>query len=335
MLRNREFRRMLLIMLGVSIIGGGTAFLLYPTAGWLVMIVCLLHLLTSVFYTRSRYRDIERLSDYLRKIYGGDYTLDLRDNREGELSILKNEVYKVTWILSQQAQLLKNEKKQLSDAISDISHQLKTPLTSMSVMAELLKDEKLDAEKRREFSKNLDAQLSRMEWLLSSLLKLARLDVGTVEFKRDEVNVKELIHRVIKPLLIPMELKEQSLNLEGEETTAFIGDPEWTGEALINIVKNCIEHTGIGGTITISFEKNPIYTEIIIADNGSGIDKEDVPFLFQRFYKGKNASPDSIGIGLAMAQSIISAQSGDITVSSKKGEGTRFSIKFYQQISKL
>ncbi len=333
MLRNREFRYMLIIMSALAGLGSITLFFLLPAAGFIMALLCLLLILTAVYYTKSRYRDIDQLSGYLRKIYNGDYSLELCDNREGELSILKNEIYKVTLILSRQSELLANEKKQLADAISDISHQLKTPLTSMSVMAELLQSEKLDTEKRREFSKNLENQLGRMEWLLSSLLKLARLDTGTIEFKREKVFIRELVQKATKPLLIPMELKSQLLLEEGEATVSFYGDADWTSEALINIIKNCIEHTGTGGTITINYSQNPIYTEIVIADNGSGIDKEDLPFLFQRFYKGKNASPDSVGIGLAMAQSIIAGQSGNISVTSKKGEGTRFSIKFYQQAS--
>ncbi len=333
MLRNREFRQMLIVMTIVAIIGSAVAFFIQPAAGLLMLIFSLLLILTVIVFTRSRYRDIGELSAYLRKVYHGDYSLDLRDNREGELSILKNEIYKVTLILSGQKQLLESEKLALADAISDISHQLKTPLTSMSVMAELLQSDKLETEKRREFSKNLEAQLSRMEWLLSSLLKLARMDAGTIQFKKEEVSVKKLIGKVIKPLLIPMELKEQTLLEEGEAVASFIGDADWTCEALINIIKNCIEHTQVGGTISIRYSQNPIYTEIVIADNGSGIDKEDLPFLFQRFYKGKNASSDSVGIGLAMAGSIIDGQNGNISVISKKGEGTSFSIKFYHQIS--
>ncbi len=333
MLRNRGFRQMLIIMVGLAMVGSTVAFILLPAAGFLMIILSLLLIMTAALFTRNRYRDIGQLSDYLRKIYSGDYSLDLRDNREGELSILKNEIYKVTLILSSQTQLLKNEKKALADAISDISHQLKTPLTSMSVMAELLQSEKLEPEKRREFSRNLESQLSRMEWLLSSLLKLARMDAGTLQFKQEEIMVKKLLWKVTKPLLIPMELKEQTLLVEGETEASFRGDNDWTCEALINILKNCIEHTGVGGTIRINYSQNPIYTEIIIADNGSGIDKEDLPFLFQRFYKGKNASSDSVGIGLAMAQGIIAGQNGDISVTSKKGEGTSFSIKFYQQVS--
>jgi signal transduction histidine kinase len=273
------------------------------------------------------------LSGYLRRIYGGDYSLDIRDNLEGELSILKNEIYKVTLILSMQAELLKTEKEQLGNALSDISHQLKTPLTSMMVMVDLLSYDDLKPDKRIEFTRNLELQLERMEWLLSSLLKLSKIDAGTVEFKKEPIKASELIQKAMKPLLIPMELKEQELIIEGDSLVSFLGDFNWTVEALINIVKNCIEHTQSGGTITINFLENPIYTEIHISDNGSGIDKEDLPFVFKRFYKGKNASEESVGIGLAMAKSIVASQNGDINVTSQKNLGTRFSIKFYKQIS--
>jgi signal transduction histidine kinase len=232
-----------------------------------------------------------------------------------------------------QAELLKTEKEQLGNALSDISHQLKTPLTSMMVMVDLLSYDDLKPDKRIEFTRNLELQLERMEWLLSSLLKLSKIDAGTVEFKKEPIKASELIQKAMKPLLIPMELKEQELIIEGDSLVSFLGDFNWTVEALINIVKNCIEHTQSGGTITINFLENPIYTEIHISDNGSGIDKEDLPFVFKRFYKGKNASEESVGIGLAMAKSIVASQNGDINVTSQKNHGTRFSIKFYKQIS--
>lgn len=333
MFRNREFRLMVLIMGVLSILGTALAYLVNPITGIILLITSTLLMLISVIFTIRRYRDIERLSGYLRKIYGGDYTLDIRDNLEGELSILKNEIYKVTLILSKQAELLKTEKEQLADAISDISHQLKTPLTSMMVMTDLLSNDELDLEKRKEFTRNLEVQLERMEWLLTSLLKLSKIDAGTVPFKKERVLVSEMLHHALKPLLIPMELKEQDLVIEGDSSVTFQGDFNWTVEAIINIVKNCMEHTQKKGTITISYEENPIFTEIRIADNGSGIAKEELPFIFQRFYKGKNSGKDSVGIGLAMADSIIRSQMGDISVTSQKGNGTCFSIKFYKQIS--
>lgn len=330
MLRNRELRLWLLFILGLSAIGAAFTFFLSTLAGIVVLITLSLLIGCSFLFIHWHYREIEKLSGYLRSICNGDYSLDIRDNAEGELSILKNEIYKVTLMLSKQGELLKKEKGQLADAISDISHQLKTPLTSMMVMTDLLSDSSLRPEKRVEFTKNIEIQLERMEWLLTSLLKLSKIDAGTVIFKKEKVVVAELVKKAAKPLLIPMEIKEQTLTIEGDAGVSFIGDLNWTTEAVINIIKNCVEHTQNGGTISISFSENPLYTEINIADNGSGIAKEDLPYIFKRFYRGKNANEGSVGIGLAMAKSIVASQNGDINVTSEKNRGTCFTIKFYK-----
>ena len=331
LLRNKDFRNLLIIMLIISIISTVIILVFNFYLGIVAMITCILLIYCCLLYTKKRYKEIEQLSEYLRTISSGDYSMDVRDNVEGELSILKNEIYKVTLILSKHGEYERREKKQLADSLSDISHQLKTPLTSMLVMTDLLSDDNLEPEKRMEFTKNIQAQLDRMEWLLTSLLKLSKIDAGTIIFKRDKVNVKDLIQKSINPLLIPLELKEQNIIIEGDSEVVFTGDANWTVEAIINIVKNCIEHTNKGGCITISFEENPLYTEIKISDNGIGINKEDLPYIFKRFYRGKNAGNDSVGIGLAMAKSIIEGQNGDLTVKSRKNEGTQFSIKFYKQ----
>jgi signal transduction histidine kinase len=333
MIRNKEFRQLLIGMLLATVVGGVISFMINPLFGIITLGLSSIFILLTMYYTYRRYHEIDRLSKYLRQIYSGDYSFDIRDNREGELSILKNEIYKVTIILSKQAEQLQLEKEQLAKALSDISHQLKTPLTSMTVMTDLLSNPTLPQEKRKEFTRNLDLQLERMEWLLTSLLKLSKIDAGTVEFKNEPVRVEALIHHALKPLLIPIELKEQKVTISGDASVTYLGDFNWTIEALINILKNCMEHTQEGGTISIQYEENPIYTEINISDNGSGIGTEDLPFIFKRFYKGKNAGEESVGIGLAMAHSIITNQNGDITVSSQIKQGTRFCIKFYKQIS--
>jgi signal transduction histidine kinase len=324
---------MLFLLLGVTILGTGIGFLIDPRMGIGIGLTSGLLNFISLWMTRRRYSDIKELSGYLRRIYSGDYSLDIRDSVEGELSILKNEIYKVTVILSKLADQLLAEKEQLANAISDISHQLKTPLTSMTVMADVLSSEGLEPEKRKEFTKNLDTQLERMEWLLTSLLKLSKIDAGTINFKKEQVTAADLIDKALKPLLIVMELKDQKLVIEDTGKVIFLGDCNWSVEALINILKNCIEHTPEGGTILIQTEDNPIYTGIIITDNGRGITKEDLPYIFKRFYKGKNAGEESVGIGLAMAKSIIEKQNGDITVTSQPSKGTRFVIKFYKQVT--
>ncbi|GAA0761826.1 HAMP domain-containing sensor histidine kinase [Clostridium sartagoforme] len=330
-LRNKEIRVLLTLIIGVSIIGVILSSIINPVSGIITFIVAFLIIYLANLFTLRRYKEIEKLSGYLRNISNGNYSMDIRDNEEGELSILKNEIYKVTLMLSKQGEFLKKDKEKLADAISDISHQLKTPLTSMMVMIDLLSEENLNLEKRIEFTKNIEMQLERMDWLLTSLLKLSKIDAGTITFKKDKVKVSELIKKAMSPLLIPMELKEQKIIVDGNENTSFTGDLNWSIEAIVNIVKNCIEHTKNKGVISIFYEENPLYTEIKILDNGSGIEKEDLPYIFKRFYKGKNASAGSVGIGLAMAKSIIVSQNGDISVRSKKNQGTEFSIKFYNK----
>lgn len=332
MMRNREIQVLLIIMSLFSLVAMGIAAIFSILAAIIVLINSILLIGASLLFTSWRYRELEKLSEYLRKISAGESSLDLRDNYEGELSILKNDIYKVTLMLSEQGEHLKEDKLKLTNAISDISHQLKTPITSMMVMADLLSNEELPMDKREEFTRNIRIQLERIEWLVSSLLKLSKIDAGTAYFKKDPVQVDKLIQKALAPLLIPMDIKEQSILIQGEEHTTFLGDLNWTSEAIINILKNCVEHTPNGGAISITFSENALFTEIVIADNGIGIPKEDLPYIFRRFYKGKNASDESIGIGLAMAHSIITSQNGTIDVTSDKDQGTRFHIKFYKQV---
>lgn len=331
MLRNREFVLYLAVLVAVTAVGVLLSFIFFTTSVALIVgVSCVVMIVVNFVYTMWRYREVKKLSTYLRQISSGDFQLDVRDNKEGELSILKNEIYKVTRMLSEQSALLQQDNVTLVNAISDISHQLKTPLTSMMVMADLLNDKHLHEEKRAEFIKNIRTQLERIEWLVSSLLKLSKIDAGTVRFKKEIIPVHTLVNKAIQSVLIPMDIKHQTLNIEGNEQVCFTGDFNWTTEALLNILNNCVEHTEEKGTISISYSENILFTEIIISDNGKGIAKDDLPYIFQRFYKGKNASDDSVGIGLAMAHTIITNQQGDLEVSSEIGSGTQFVIKFYK-----
>ncbi|MBZ9533566.1 HAMP domain-containing histidine kinase [Cytobacillus oceanisediminis] len=333
MLRNREVKILTTVLALISTVAIMYAIIAYSISVTIFLLIVII-IIFGCFYqfTRFRYKEIEKLSSYLQQISNGDKSLDIRDNVEGELSVLKNNIYKVTLMLSENSALLRQEKLKLTDAISDISHQLKTPLTSMVVMTDLLSDPHLKEGKRREFTNNLSIQLERMEWLVSSLLKLSKMDAGTILFKKEQVDVKKLLYKAVEPVLIPMDIKGQAFGIIGDEGVTYIGDFKWTVEAIINILKNCVEHTHEGGEIHIRFSENVLFTEIVIQDNGKGIAKKDVPYIFKRFYKGENASEDSIGIGLAMAYSIIKSQHGDIEVRSKVGEGTTFHIKFYKQV---
>ena len=332
MWRNREIRQQLTAAtaLCAALVTGG--FFLGRESGLLCLAGSALILLVEWRFLKKRYGEIEKLSESLRKICGGEFQLDVRDNEEGELSILKSEIYKVTKMLWEQGDLYKTDQERLAAAIADISHQLKTPLTSMAIMADLLSGPDLQAEKRREFSGRIQAQVTRMNWLLTSLLKMAKIDAGTAVFAEERVFASDLVEQAMEPILIPMDLKKQSISVEGNGRASFIGDINWTAEALLNVMKNCVEHTPEGGRLTITYGENPLFTEIVVADSGKGIAKEDLPYIFQRFYRGKNAGRDSAGIGLAMAQSIVKRQRGELTVESREGEGSSFTFKFYKQI---
>jgi len=329
--RNREIRILTAAISIMSVILIAGSFAAGLKTGLFVTISIFLLCLVFFLFTGWRYHQIAKLSEYLRKISAGEYSLDIRDNREGELSILKSEIYKVTLMLSEYNEQLRKEKMLLADQMADISHQLKTPLTSMMVMADLLRDENLPAEKRREFTSHIHAQLERIEWLVSSLLKMSKLDAGVLEMNPREISARTLIEKALSPLMISMELKDISYSIKGEDNPIKC-DLQWTAEALINILKNCIEHTPQKGRIDISIQDNPLYSEIKITDNGPGISKEDLPHIFTRFYRGKNASPDSVGIGLAMSLSILRNQQGDIIVESKPGQGSTFLIRLYKSV---
>ena len=288
-------------------------------------------LITISFYFFIKiYRDIKDMTDYVyHSSEGREYEMKNK-NQEGQIGLLKTEIMKMTTVLKEKVALLHSEKIFLNDTISDISHQLKTPMTSLMLLTDLMYND-LDKEKKIEFLDRTNAQLSRMDWLIKSMLKLSKLEAKVIDFKTDKVNINELIKRSISPLLVPIELRNISLNINGDKEASYTGDIEWSSEALSNIIKNCIEHTKEGGTLDITYEENPIYSEIIIKDNGEGIDKDDIQNIFKRFYKGKNSKSDSVGIGLAMAKSIIESQNGDIYVKSKKNRGSEFHITFHKR----
>lgn len=319
----RRLRNTIIVELIIALVG--TTFFGLP-----VLMIWSAQMLLLLIYGHLQMKSIRQLSDYMMGVRSGKHDLELRDYQEGELSILKSEVYKSTLMLTEQAELLKKDKKYLADAISDISHQLKTPLTSMGMMVDLLNDNSLTQEKRTEFLGKLSNGVDRISWLVATLLKMSKLDAGSVLLKDETVEIKRLIEAVKQQLVIPMELKNQVMMVKAINDACWKLDFAWMIEALSNIVKNCMEHTREGGTIQIEYEETCFYTIIIIKDNGEGIAKEDLPHIFERFYKGKNSSSDSVGIGLALAKQIITLQKGVITVESKEHHGTIFTIKLYR-----
>lgn len=300
----------------------------------IILLVTIFYLITIIitwYHLYKKNKKIKNLSTYMNNILNNNYSLDIRDYEEGNLSNLKNDIYKMTVKLKEQSDLSQKEKKYLEEVLSDISHQLKTPLTSMYVINDvLLSDKKIDDSKKQEFLIKNRKELERIEWLVTSLLKMSRLDSGSEKIIPKETKLDDLIRKTVTPLEIPIELKNQHLILDYDKNIKLNIDLNWTTEALINILKNSHEHTKENGTIQIKVKDTVIYTEIEIIDTGEGISTTDLPHIFERFYKGKT-NKESIGIGLNMAKKIINLEKGDIKVISNSN-GTTFNIKFYKQI---
>lgn len=280
--------------------------------------------------TKRRYKNLNDLNDYLSLVCKGIYDMNIDDNTEGELSILKNNLYKVITLLQSQNEYLKNDKLYLADSIADISHQLKTPLTSMMVMCELLENEE-NPDKRQEFVAVINNQLSKMKWLITNILKISKLDADATEFKRDEVSILSVLDDSLKPFALTAELKNIAIQ-NGANDFVFNGDESWTVEAVSNIVKNCLEHTNDGGKIIIASDSTNLYNKLTISDNGCGIAEEDLPHIFERFYHGKNSSKDSVGIGLALAKTVFEKENASVTVESEQDRGSVFEIRFYKSV---
>ena len=284
-----------------------------------------------LFITFRRYRTISRFSSEIESILHKKAIHRIEDYSEGELSILKCEVNKVLDLLKVRTEELQAERLALADSLADISHQLKTPLTSLNLIQSLLSEE-VTEDRRRELLREMRRLTDRLRWLTDSLLKISKLDAGTAQFEQEEVNVKELLQTASEAVLIPMDIKNQSLILNIDETLYFWGDKKWSIEVVGNILKNCMEHTGEGGNIWARARENPMYLEIVIEDNGAGIDKEDLPHLFERFYRGKDSAADSVGIGLALSRMILKNENGTIKAENRSEGGARFVIKIYKSI---
>lgn len=271
-----------------------------------------------------RKREITELSDNIRSAIDGQ-SIDLRDNREGALSILKNDINTLVNIKKEQMNSLQAERDLLAEYLADISHQLKTPITSMMIMADLL--ENAPADKQAEFAGNIKISLARMEWLVSALLKMARLDSGAVEFNLSQISAKELTDTAIQPLEILLDVKNQTVEIQNDIVLAC--DRRWTAEALTNLLKNASEYSPDGGKIYIDSGINPIYEWISVTDSGKGLPKEKYAALFKRFEYSQNEN--GYGIGLPLALSIIRGQNGDIEIDGGgKGRGACFTIKFFK-----
>ncbi len=327
-MKNFEFKLMIGISAAMALVCFFICLFFNVACAFICLAVWALIVLVFAVFTQKRYRDIEELNNYLSEVCSGNYELAVADNAEGELSILKNNLYKVMILLRTASEEAKKDKLYLADSLADISHQLKTPLTSMMIITEVLQNEQ-DAEKRAGFIRIIEEQLEKMKWLITTLLKLSKLDADTADFNMKSLNCADIINRSINPFLVQAEIRKIKISKHVNPFT-FMGDENWSVEALENIIKNCLEHTSDGGTLNINTNSTTIYNEIEISDNGSGIAKEDLPHIFERFYHGKNSSAESVGIGLALSKAVFSKENANIDVKSKEGIGTKFTIRFYK-----
>lgn len=328
LLRNLEVKNILLLHGVTALAATLLSFLWEVRFGFLMLAVCILYTVLYLSATIKRYRRISNLAADINQILHGDCHISIEKYAEGELGILQSEIYKMTVRLREQQQHMCEEKIFLADSLADISHQIRTPLTSINLLVSLLSKPDIPDAQRQKLSHELYELLSRIDWLIDALLKISKLDAGTVSFQTQQSSLLELLQKSAAPVLIPMELRNQTLEISGEGT--FTGDLLWTCEAVTNILKNCMEHTPNGGTITINASENALYTEIVISDDGNGIDRQDLPHIFERFYKGKDSGDQSFGIGLALARTIIAAQNGTIKAENRLHKGARFRIRFFK-----
>lgn len=283
------------------------------------------------------YRKVRNIATSAEKVVQGDFNIYLKDEGEGDFNILNHQFNVMANRLKHSLETLKKEKVFLKNTISDISHQLKTPLSSLIILNDLmLEDVEMDMKTRTTFLERSKTQLERTEWLIINLLKVARIEAGAIMFKREKVTLKDAIYSAIEVLGPKFNVENISIEIHHDLNGVFYGDKEWTIEALINILKNSIEHSGKGQNIEIKIEETPLFSSITIKDYGQGIDEKDLPHIFKRFYRGNaDSKSDSIGIGLNLTKLIVESQEGSISVTSKKGEGTAFTISFLKSIRNL
>lgn len=293
------------------------------------MSIGVIFIIIFVIYLKHRQVNIDKLNRYIQKVSKGDYLVNISENSEDELSSLKNSLYKITVMLKEESENKKKQNEAIVSSVSDISHQLKTPLTSMQILIDnILDNPQMDESTKRKFITEISKQIKEMNFLILALLKLSKLDAGVVEFDKEKVSLNNIINDTIDTLDVLIELKQIKIIKNFKSNSTIIGDYNWNKEAILNIVKNAVEHTSDNKTVTITLDENSVYTSITIKDEGEGIKEKELKNIFNRFYKTENSNENSIGIGLSLAKSIIEKQNGHITVDSIEGQGTTFKIKY-------
>ncbi|NFG62753.1 MULTISPECIES: HAMP domain-containing sensor histidine kinase [unclassified Clostridium] len=327
MLRNREFRQLAILFFLIVVATVTLGFAINRLAGILAIASSVTFGTVFFAFTKARYKSIAKISDQIDLVLHNADHLYIGESDEGELSILQSEITKMMLRIREQNDALKKEKEHLADSLADIAHQLRTPLTSVSLILSLLENNS-DENERKALIRETKELFVQMDWLLTSLLKLSRLDAGIVVFQSEQIDVNNLICAALRPFLIRMELHDIVVQIDVPKKIIIQGDSAWLSEAIQNILKNCMESAGENGKIEIVCTDNSLFTEIAIHDSGAGFEKEDLPFLFDRFYRGKVPNATGYGIGLALCKMIITQQGGTITTKNHPHGGAIFSIRF-------
>ena len=293
-------------------------------------ITIIILLILYIRYNHKKENDIKDIIKCIEQINKKNYELQIDSISEDELSILKNEIYKTTIMLKESAENSNKDKINLKKSLEDISHQLKTPLTSILVMLDnIIEDPDMDINIRNDFVRDIKRNVVNINFLVQALLKLSKFDANTVHFIKQENDLKTIIKESIKNVSPLCDLRNINIEYNAKEKSKIICDAKWQIEAITNIIKNAVDHSKNNSTVTINLSNNNVYSMIEIIDKGEGISKKDISHIFERFYKGENATSDSIGIGLALAKTIIEEDNGSISVESNK-IGTKFIIKYFK-----
>ena len=281
-------------------------------------------------YNYKRKNDIKDIIKYIEQINRRNYELEIDTISEDELSILKNEIYKTAVMLKEAALNSNKDKLNLKKSLEDISHQLKTPLTSILVLLDNLIDEPdMDSSIRNDFIIDIKRNVININFLVQALLKLSKFDANTVHFIKKENDLEMIVKEAIKNVSTLCDLRNINVKLNTLENAKVECDAKWQIEAITNIIKNAIEHSKDNSSIIINIDNNRVYSKIEVIDFGDGISKRDIKHIFERFYKGENATSNSIGIGLALAKTIIEEDKGSIAVESNESN-TKFTIKYFK-----
>ena len=323
--------------------------------GWVVGTGAVL-LAVFVAVSLHRHRQIRRLAEEIDEVLHSGRTVDFSNCHEGDVAVLANELSKMVSRLSRTRDQLSRERNALADSLADVYHQIRTPLAAITLMLPVV-ERADDARERKRAVRELESMIERVSWLVTTLLKIAKVDAGAMHVERREVSAADVARRAVAPLATAMDLRDVNLVLELDEVASFQGDAPWTAEAVENIAKNCMEHTPPGGTVTVAVREDALATTIAVSDTGSGIAPEDLPHIFERFYRGGQgaettdgaqvdpvggdlgrpwASDDGsdvrqaagFGIGLSLAQALVSAQGGTLRASNNPAGGAHFEIAF-------